>query len=76
MERLMPCPFCGGQAAQRNVYSYNFPAAQIYCLNCRCSTPVLPTGYDPLNRREISLPEVSERVMTIWNSRREERAPA
>lgn len=54
-ERLLPCPFCGGEAKVAHEYTEAWKLEYVMCFRCGCSTP----------------PAISEdTVIQIWNTRK------
>ena len=52
-ERLLPCPFCGGEAKVAHEYTEAWKLEYVMCFRCGCSTP----------------PAISEyTVIQIWNT--------
>lgn len=54
-ERLLPCPFCGGEAKVAHEYTEEWKLEYVMCFRCGCSTP-----------SAIS----EDTVIQMWNTRK------
>ena len=70
MSRLLPCPFCGGEATFRSVNMYQQPAVYVACLQSQCRTNMFPAGYDILHERKLTEIDCAKMAEKVWNSRR------
>lgn len=54
-ERLLPCPFCGGEAKVAHEYTEEWKLEYVMCFRCGCSTPSAVS---------------EDTVIQIWNTRK------
>ena len=79
--KLLPCPFCGGQAGCEKIEYGLAPGYRIRCVRCQSSSPIFYSGYDLISERDLSLEEIRERATKAWNNRKgvpisQQRVPA
>ena len=65
MEKLKPCPFCGGEADSRIVYGRR--KAMFYYV--RCSKCLAQTFYFPYKNTERTGVNPAEEAIKAWNRR-------
>ena len=68
--KLLPCPFCGGTAALRELVICGRICATVSCLGCHVRVQPFPAGWDILSEREITPAEAARQAAKLWNSRR------
>jgi len=68
--RLLPCPFCGGEAEVRynTNYSTHNHMVTVLCLNKKCGTKIQGQEYSHYNNQEEIYQRESQPIAN-WNSR-------
>lgn len=62
MDKLQPCPFCGGEA---KVYAFTSGRICVMCMNCYCQTQV-ESDFCIADAKKKS---ACEKVVEAWNRR-------
>ena len=67
--QLARCPFCGGAAVIRAIYSYCAPGIVLECSVCRCGPKPKTAGVDIFTNEYITPEKCAVDVAASWNRR-------